>query len=371
MKNINRDSGQLLYKQVENFILKKIEQDIYKPEDVIPTERKLCEILGVSRHTVRRAIQNLVEKGYLYRVQGAGTFVFDKKLLENKKNNTVGVILNNCSVELDSKILNGIEKAIQDEKFRINFVNNKNNYKKEAELIQQMRNEGVEGLIIMPAEDQRRNSAIFDLKAAGFPFVIVDKRLQNCKTNCVMSDNINGGYKATEYLIKLKHQKIAFVKNEYSKTSSINDRMMGYRNALNDYDISYNSKYVFSYNQNNPLKKIKEDIYKFIKKTKVTAVFALNDYIATDIIKMCREKDINIPRDLSLIGFDDLNFVKHLEVPLTTVAQFPRDIGFTAAKLLIKKIEEYSNSSNNNKILTKEIYYPIELRKRSSCLKLN
>ena len=67
-------------------------------------------------------------------------------------------------------------------------------------------------------------------------------------------------------------------------------------------------------------------------KSSPTAVVAVNDYVALDIVQICREKGIVIPDDLSIIGFDNLDVVRHLPVPLTTVAQFPREIGRCAAR---------------------------------------
>ncbi len=366
-----RGNNQPLYKQVRDFILKNINDHNFKPGEVIPTERELCDMLSVSRHTIRKAIQELVHEGYLYRVQGAGTFVFDKADINNNNNNSyVGVILGDCSSELEFKILNGIEYKLKEAGYTITFRSSFDNYKKESENIQKMKNEGVAGMIIMPAEDQKDSTAISDLKEEEFPFVLVDRKLQNCETDAVLSDNIDGTYKATEHLINLGHKKIAFVKSKFSRTSSIEQRITGYNKALQEYGMSADKELTFAYNEQVLDDQIIYDkLYKFIQEKGVTAIVAVNDYVALTIVKMCRREGISIPDELSLVGFDNRNITEHLEVPLTTVAQFPEKMGFNAAKLLIDNIENLKEEEEGR--LIRQVYCPVELVTRDSAAKFD
>ncbi|BBE31498.1 arabinose metabolism transcriptional repressor [Tepiditoga spiralis] len=359
-------SNKPLYIKIKEYILKNINNGTFKPGEVIPTERSLSENLKVSRQTIRKAIQELVYAGYLYRVQGAGTFVFDKSINSDKKNNHIGVLLNNCSDEFESKILNGIEKALEEKGFSITFMNSNENYKKEAENIHKLKHEGVAGMIIMPAEDQKDSNAISDLKEEQFPFVLVDRRLQGCETDVVMSDNIDGTFKATNHLIDRGHHKIAFIKNRYSITSTIEDRITGYKKAMKNFGFEDEEILLYSYNEYKKTEdQIYEELYKYITENKITGIVALNDYVALHIVKMSRIKNIKIPEDLSVVGFDDKEIVKHLEVPLTTVAQYPKNIGYQAGNLLIKKIEIKNNDELDSKIIH-QIYYPTKLIIRNS-----
>lgn len=364
---IDRSKGKPLYRQVEEYLLARISSDQYKPGDVIPPERELCKELDVSRFTVRKAIQELVYKGYLYRVQGNGTFVYSKTVADKqpRQSGGIGVILDYCDKELESKMLNGIEEALQQENYSMIYMSSGNDYQREARNIWQMKDEGVDGLIILPAEDQKDSTTIFDLKSEGFPFVLVDRRLQDCETDCVMSDNIDGGYRATEHLIKLGHERIAFVKNQFTQTSSIEDRIVGYRSALREYSLDFDQHLVFSIDPRMSRTESCEAFHTFYREFAPTAVVAVNDYVALDIVQICREKGIAIPDDLSIIGFDNLDVVRHLPVPLTTVAQFPKEIGLCAARLLIDKIKAAPGSRERSVI--RQVVYPVELVARDSC----
>ncbi len=366
---LNPHVNKLLYQRVADFILQKINEGIYQPGELIPPERELCKSLEVSRYTVRKAIQQLVQAGFLYRVQGNGTFVFDKKEIYHKKSDFVGVSLPSCDTEMEMKLLNGIQRGLQDVQYKMTFIDSRDDYKTEAENIQFLKNEGVAGLIIMPAEDQKDSTAISDLKEEAFPFVLIDRRLQDCETDCIMSDNIDGGYKATEYLIKLGHEKIAFIKHESNKTSSVEDRIIGYQKAMAEYGLEYNR--VFSFNRIHHQGKEILQVYHFLKEHKPTAVVAVNDYIALDIVKMCREKGILLPRELSLVSFDNLDVVKHLEVPLTSIAQQSKKIGQRAARLLLDKIRLKEEGDYGEFQVSQQLYYPTELIERDSCLPLD
>jgi GntR family transcriptional regulator, arabinose operon transcriptional repressor len=360
---INRNINKPIYKQIEDVILTGIKNDKYKAGEVIPSERELSEKLNVSRYTIRKAIEELVNKGYLYRKQGNGTFVYGKEPSKARKSNQIGVILP-YQKGVGTEIMQGIEMAVQETNYRLTVFNSSNDTVKEVEGIQMMKKEGVDGLIIYPADGQKDSNIISDLKRERFPFVLIDRRLQYCETDCVMSDNIEGAYQGTEYLIKLGHERIAFITNEFI-FSSIEDRILGYKSALNRHEIGFDNELLFSYKEGLDRKEINTRLYDFINAKKPTAIFALHDTIALDIVKMCRERDISIPEDLSLICFDHTDIVKHLEVPLTTVIQLTKEIGYKAVKLLIDKI-----SNKNNKTI-QQIYFPTEFIIRGSCIKRN
>lgn len=360
----SKKASQPLYKQVSHSILEKVLDGTYAPGRPIPSERELCEMMGVSRCTVRQAIQELVQSGHLYRVQGTGTFVFGSQVRAPMKTDLVGAILPHCYKELQAKILSGIQSVLRQERYRMTFLDSDNDYRREAEGIQVLRSEGVKGLIIMPADDQKDSTAISDLKTEGFPFVLVDRRLQDCDTDCVMSENIDGAFRATEYLLHLGHVRIAFVKSRFNYTSSIEDRLIGYRRAMLEYGMEPDPQLVFSYDDTLERGMMNDQLYRFIEENKVSGIVAVSSEVALDVIKMCRERSLAIPDALSLVCFDDVELMQHLEVPLTVVRQRPYAIGAAAARLLLPKMKP---SIGEDDRMIKQLYYPVELVIRESC----
>lgn len=370
--DITKDNPEPLFIQTKNYILEQIKKDLYKSGEKIPPERDLCEKLNVSRYTIRKAIKELVHEGYLYRVQGDGTFVFSKSKYKQQKSSYIGVILSEF-VEVQTSILRGIGLALKKSKYKLTLLQSDNDYVEEAKCIQKLKNEGVGGLIIVPVEDQKDNSAITDLSDENIPFVLADRKLNNYHTNCIVSNNVEGGYKATEHLIKLGHKNIMFLKQKYTLTSSIQERIIGFKKALSDYEIDFADKLIHPYSSD-------AELLSFIKDENITAVFCVHDIMALKFIEICKTQGLKIPKDLSVIGFDNQEVVKHVEPALTTVAQYPVEIGYNAAKILIDQISYDEENSVldqddasimiNNKNILRQYYHPVNLIIRNSTKKL-
>ncbi|MFW6271306.1 MAG: GntR family transcriptional regulator [Bacillota bacterium] len=362
-QSINRESVQPLYEQVKKLIYGEIREGNYRPGEIIPAEREFCKKLNVSRNTVRKAISQLVNEGYLYKVQGHGTFVSgdqEKQVDEDLQNKIIGVILAD-DTEYDSNILKGVEKVASQKNYNVIFASYQNILEKELEIIKKVLRQKVSGLIIMPGSVSAVMQFVSGLKAKDLPFIFVDTRLPDDEIDCVVSSNIKGGYLAAEHLIKLGHKKIAFLKEDISEMT-VEDRLSGYKKALKDYDFEIDSDLMLTVSDASSEEK-QEEMSVFYNQQKPTAVIAHNDYLALDFYKMCRKNNINIPDDVSLVGYDNIESIKHIDVPLTSIAQFPQEMGMVAAERVLEKIE---NKNSRKKELKKQIYYPVELVVRQS-----
>lgn len=355
------NNRRMLYRQVKDYILNQIRSGIYPAGEIIPAERELAEELKVSRYTVRRAIQELVDEAVLYRVQGNGTFVHEQKRTTQPRSACIGIILPFCDAEMEMLLLNGMQRALRETKYTMTLLVTNNDSAKEREEIAHLRNEQVLGLIIMPGEESLGGSAAFELKSEGFPFVLVDRRVPGCETNCVMSDNIQGGRLATEHLLQLGHERIAFVRHGSDQTSSMRDRYAGYQQALAKRGLRSDVMVSFDYKTGMP------DLREFLARREYTAVVAVNGYVAVDVVKACRELGLVIPDDLSVVSFDDLSITRLLDVPLTAVAQYSEMIGYRAVKLLVDKIEAQQNLEPGEPVYYTQYYYPTKLVERKSC----
>lgn len=349
----------MLFRQVKDFILGQIHKGVYASGEVIPAERELAEKLGVSRYTVRRAIQELVGEGILYRVQGNGTFVHEHKRSTHPRSRNIGIVLPFCDAEMEMLLLNGMQRALRETKYSMTLLVSNNDSEKELEEIRHLRNEHVSGLIIMPSQEPRGGSAAYELKRDGFPFVLVDRRVPGVETDCVMSDNIQGGALATGHLLDLGHERVVFVKHESDQTSSMKDRFAGYQQALSTRGLGNGT--MFALTQDSGPFELEGLLDEY------TAIVAVNGYVAVDVVKMCRELGLVIPDDLSMVSFDDLSITRLLDVPLTAVAQHSEMIGYRAIKLLLEKIEIEQRLQPGEPVYYTQCYYPTKLVERQSC----
>ena len=126
------------------------------------------------------------------------------------------------------------------------------------------------------------------------------------------------------------------------------DRLDGYKKALSDNNIEYNKELVVVGRYSNDFGY--ESIRKITIDKDVTAIFCANDLIAIGAMKALKEKGINIPDDISIVGFDDINIASLVTPSLTTIRQPSYEIGYMAIESLINILEGKKNSNNNIEI---------------------
>lgn len=181
------------------------------------------------------------------------------------------------------------------------------------------------------------------------PVVLLNRYLPHFKGDVVVTDNFTGGYMATKHLIELGHTKIGFLKGPVNSAVT-HDRFSGYQKAMQNFSITTNSKYIASgdlsmasgYNYGMHLVSLDKDA--------PSAVIAGNDLMALGVMNALDQANMQIPDDISLIGFDDIPTASLKGINLTTVRQPTKDLGETAANLIIKRLRE-DESSRPKKIL--------------------
>jgi len=309
----------------------------------LPTELELAQQYDISRGTVRQAMSALVQEGLLERVQGRGTFV--RQLLPHGAaaplaEKRIGLVLHYMDGPLDLDILIGVENAAKSRGYQVSFAYAEENLKQQDRDIARLRADRVAGMIIFPVSDTTYDEAIWRLQADRVPFVLVDRYFPNLDTDYVVADNVGGGYRVTEHLLILGHRRIGFV---YSRkggllTTSVRDRWQGYLKALEEYGCPYDETLVC---QQASASDAERDPYDDLlsRNDRPSAIFAVNDAVALDVLRVAQRRGLRVPEDLALVGFDDLNYAAHLSPPLTTVAQPRMDLGLRAGNLLINRIE--------------------------------
>lgn len=226
----------------------------------------------------------------------------------------------------------------------------------EANCTRLMREKKVDGIIL----NYPRNIAKADLdeiKNDGLPFIHIDGD-PNLGLACIVPNNYRGGYLATEHLIKLGHHRIAHIagpKNWYS----CSERFRGYRDALEHYGIAFDSNLVIP----SSLLAINEASWLTSQllslPTHPTAVFAVNDNIAIGFMRALSQAGIRVPKDMAVIGFDDIIYSEYLQPSLSTIRLPFFQIGEFAALRLLDMI-------TNKRIDTSATVLPVELIVRES-----
>lgn len=348
-----------LYKQIEMYIYDHMRNNNWEEHHKLPSETELAEQFNVSRLTVKNAMQNLIDKGLIYRIQGKGSFISDQKgeplLYESgpaeAKEKLIAYIVPLAKTMHALQMINGIEEQLTKQGYRLLLFKTYNSKEVEKQVLQEAIRYNVAGIIIYPVEGETYSEEILKLSLSSFPLVIVDRYLRGIETNCVYASNTKGAYDAVSHLLQSGHKKIGFVSTQINGTSSIEDRLAGYELALAEHNAPIEHRLRrthFHLDQVNNIistgsieASVKHELQEFIgQNPDMTAIFAVNSPLGITVMEAASDMGIRVPEQLSVCFFDDFMFSDYSRIPPTCVDQQAYLIGQAAAKLIAAVIED-------------------------------
>ncbi|MDP2943015.1 MAG: GntR family transcriptional regulator [Candidatus Omnitrophota bacterium] len=362
MRKIDKDKRVFLHKQFYALLRKEIESGKYKPGEYIPSERELVERYSLSRTTIRQGIAQLISEGWLCSVPGTGTFVSEvisareKKTRPKSKN--IALVLKLPYSPLDSPYYSKIFRSMQEEVARRGYHFSFYSFTEESklDLLSVIRERDLDGVVFI---GRMKEGIVLDVYKNKTPLVVVDNYINKKGITAVIPDNQRGGFEVTRYLTDLGHKKIYFLGVRPDDIVSA-ERFNGYKEALDQAGIPYGKEFSIkdSFSVSNGYS-IMEDILK--SGTLPTAIVAINDEVAIGAMKALSEKSgLSVPGDISVTGFDDIDWAAHTSPSLTTVRIQKEETGVLAVKFLIEQIE-------NEDFTDVKVVTPVELIIRSSC----
>lgn len=194
--------------------------------------------------------------------------------------------------------------------------------------------------------------------------LLVDNRDETGTFESVISDGFGGTYSATRYLMNLGHrERIAFMLPE-TGVATFQDRMRGYLCALFESGVSPAPGMVFGADATDEPGRIERIIALLRSPQPPTAIVCANDYHAHLVVRVCRDLGLRVPDDLSLIGFDDIEYSRHIDPPLTTVRVDKEFMGRLAVRRLHARLHA-ETAAHSQPPVRYEI--PVTLIVRESC----
>jgi len=367
-----------LYRQIKEYVRNQIEQSVWLANDKIPSENEMAGQFKVSRITIKNALQELIEEGLIYRIQGKGTFVAQDKLGEppvyrpekRQGDLTVAFLMPRIDNRFTANLLHGIENQLAEEGVNLLFRTTGDSQETEKELLNQIVRSGVNGIIIYPAQGQSYNEEILKLTLNEFPVVVVDRYLRGVETNYVCSDNVTGAFEATEHCYRMGHRRIGFITTHVEGTSSIEDRLTGYEKALSENGILIDRYLRLTDLESKQVNRIlqdgasdpasKERIVQYLERNpELTAVIAVNSSVGLTVMEAAKQLSRRVPEDLSVVFLDDYELSAFSAIPPTFVNQEEYTVGREAVKLLVSVM-------SNPKQKRRKIVVPTRLVVRAS-----
>lgn len=336
--------GKPKYLLIKNDIKEKIESGKYALGTKIPSEAKLRGHYDVSRHTIRQAIGDLVNKGYLVKQQGSGTFVSDYYLSSQQKNGqkTIGVITTYLSDYIFPSIIRGIEQELSKYNYSLMLSSTQNNVRNERKSLENMLAQKVDGLIVEPTKSNLMNPNLnyyLQLAEKPTPLIMLNAGYEELDLPVVAINDEKAGQMATEHLIEYGHKNIGIL----IKSDDIQgkNRFKGYIKALYDAKLSFSNDFILRYDTE-AKKNLPTLIKDMLRKDNLpTSFVCYNDEVAISLIKEIHALGLNCPEDISVISHDDSFYSTTLpSVKLTSVEHPKEELGRLAAQTLIQSIEK-------------------------------
>ncbi|WP_343223129.1 GntR family transcriptional regulator [Mesobacillus maritimus] len=339
------------YSKVKNWIKSEILCGTFESKQKIPSETELMERFNYSRHTIRLALGELVSEGWLYKEQGAGTYVSERTETEikapttpNKRN--IAIIVTYISDYIFPSIIRGAESVLSQEGYQVSLFSTNNDHENERKILETIIAQRFDGVIVEPTKSAISNPNIIyylQLEALKIPYVMINAAYDELEPVSVLLDDVKGGYIQANHLIGLGHRNII----GFFKTDDLQGlkRMKGYLKAMRENGVPINPKHIVTYSTGEKMSKPIKGLETIIKKSSEvpTGIVCYNDELALKLIDVLRQNNLRVPEDLSIIGFDDSFFADISEVKLTTVRHPKNELGEMAATKIIQLVEGKSN----------------------------
>ena len=269
--------------------------------------------------------------------------------LRLQQTQSIGVLLPQLNDFYFGDLAFVLEKAFSKECYSPLFASTESDQAKETACVDVFIRNRVEGAILVPLLPVSRSIPnIRRLIDRGIAVALVDRGTRALKVNQVLADNVQGGIDGMRYLLKLGHKHIGFLDSSVMKASPKAGpgykRLNGARRAMSEAGLPFRDDLVIVDDLPNVEMGYHGTLQLLKQSPEVTAVFAATDAIAVGALRAAHQLGLNVPRDLSVIGFDDIPLASHVIPRLTTVAQPVERIGRKAAELLLRQIKEPDDS---------------------------
>lgn len=328
------------------------------------TIKQVSEYAGVSSATVSRVINNtdtvkektrdlvlkaMSELGYRHNVLAAS--------LASNKTNTIGYVVPELHGSFFGAMMGGSEFVLRNAHKHMFVATGHSDEAKEKEEIEALLSRRCDALILHV--EAVSDEYLVELAKQDVPLVIVNRYIAEIGENCISLDNEKGAYIATRHLIDIGHKEIAYISGSLFKADGKN-RLAGHIRALEEAGIAYDSNMM---HEGNFQAKSGDAGIKALHNSgqHFSAVACANDEMASGAINALRELGKKVPEDVSVIGFDNVDFASYLSPGLTTIEYPVQEIGNMAARWILNR------AYGDHKMELKHILEPRLILRGTTC----
>lgn len=360
------ENGKPKYFTLMEELKEKIISGRIQPGEKLPSENQFTVQYSLSRHTVRKALSLLEQEGYIEACHGKGTFC-SEKMRHMKKSRNIAVVTTYISDYIFPRLIQGMDNVLSEQGYSIILKNTGNSRQKEAKCLEELFQKDIDGLIIEPSKSQLscRHPGLYEnLEKYQIPYIFIQGIYTEMKDKPhILMDDARGGYLVTKYLLEQGHRRIT----GFFKADDIQgiQRHKGYVRALQEAGIPYDPDLVVWFHTEDRRSKPSMMVKEMVKTGSLPhGIVCYNDQIAVQVIESLEDCGLQVPKDISVTGYDNSLYAQR-GTGITTIAHPQERLGEMAAELILEKINGVSEADSK----VERLIQP-ELIVRGSCRRL-
>jgi LacI family transcriptional regulator len=282
----------------------------------------------VTADTRRRVEAAIVELQYVPNRLARG--------LIRRKTGTLALLVPDLANPFFTLIVQAAEDVAWRAGYHVILCDTRAELEREREYLEDMVEFQVEGVLVAPVSDRSRSNLRI-LARNNIPYVLIDRSIAGFEADLVQGDSVAGARRLVEHLLELGHRRIAAI-TETLDVSTSRERLQGYREALEAAGIEVRGEYVVQASAVDARGGYGAALALLALEQPPTAIFAVNNIVAVGVVEAARERGLDIPGELALACFDDIEHVSRLYPFLTVMAQPAETFGTLSAQLLLDRI---------------------------------
>lgn len=347
-----------MYAKLKRYIYGLIAENYEKKQFKLPSENILCTTFGVSRITVKKALDDIESEGYIIRKKGAGTFINENadfsdiaefksasgekpkgEIMKNKK--TLGLILPDINSKYSLRIISGVQEAAIKAGWDVILSSTMYDKNLEETAIKKLL-VYVDGIIVSPIDYSLYNKEILKLSLKNFPLVVLDNTMKGLDTDAVSSDNKNASFQATQYFLNRGKKRVGIITQPPQNVLTLLERLNGYKKALAAHGLPYCPELVMDSLENYDKNAIKKLNAYFDSAPRLDSLLAFNYETGISAIKaVMQRKDLGFTTDDIIIFDEEFEEIYDLlKIKINYIKQDAKKIGATAFKLILEQIND-------------------------------
>lgn len=315
---------------------------------------------GISVTTVSRVLNN---RGYIGEKTREKVYLAMRELnyqpneiarsLTRKRINIIGVIVPSVMHPFFCMVVNYLEKSANEKGFKILICNSNHEREKEIEYVEMLKANKVSGIVICS-----RTQDIGDYLDGDLPIVAIERRInKRPEISVVQCDNYQGGVLATKHIIEAGCKNVINISGIAQMIMPADERTRGFIDICKEMNVEYK---IFNTEEKQFFNMNYEDyLFKIISENDgVDGIFASSDIIAAQLIQVCYKKNISIPGEMKIVGFDDIQIASLTSPKLTTIHQPVEEMCRQAVQIILDNLDD--------KTVSMQMVLPVELIKRET-----